>query len=561
MSTVPSRSTVRLSETFTGWILPLIALGLVFAATIAVVGPFGNFPLNDDWSFGSTTQRLFATGIWAPTSYPSMPLITNALWALPVCSLTACSFDDLRIATFLAASLLCAATFLLIRSRGSAAVATVAAALMIFNPIGYTLSFTFMTDVLFWALVTVSAIIFIASLGRDSMLLAVVGTLVAIAATLSRQLALAVPLAFGLVRLLQPGTWPRKLIVGLAPLLACGAVLVGFNHWLVATGKVPAQLTAQSEGILQSFRMPALLAKRIAENMATAYLYMGLFSLPVILLTRRPAFDAPNIWLRPAPRLLAGAAVALTVLIMVAAHRIMPFGKNILVPEGVGPLTLRDAFVLGLPNVPRLPVAWWMAVTLLGLTGTYALVDRLSLFLLAAAVRWRKSGLRPDDASALFAVLAVLAYTVPLLALSAYDRYFVAFLPLALFAVVATAAEQPVTLLRSGGAMAIVLGLAVFSVLALHDYLAWNRTRWAAIADLQATHTASPETLDGGIEYNGLFSYDPSYTPRPDKSFWWVKGDDYMITFGPVPGMKVLKRYPYRTYLPPFGRALYVLQH
>ncbi|MCW6508566.1 hypothetical protein [Lichenifustis flavocetrariae] len=561
MTPIPSRVSGRLSATLTEWVLPLIVLGLVFAVTVGIVGPFGNFPLNDDWSFGSTTQRLFATGIWAPTSYPSMPLITNALWALPVCSVTACSFDDLRIATLLAAVLLFVATFVLIRSRGSVAVAIVAAATMIFNPIGYTLSFTFMTDVLFWALVTISAIVFIASLERDSVLLAVVGTLVSIAATLSRQLALAVPLAFGLVCLLQAGPWRRKSLVAVVPVLVCGAVLVGFDHWLVATGKVPAQLTAQSEGILQSFRMPGLLAKRVAENMATAYLYMGLFSLPVLLLTRRPDFEPPNVWLRRAPRLLACAAVVLTVAIMVAAHRIMPFGKNILVPEGVGPLTLRDAFVLGLPNVPRLPAAWWMAVTLLGLVGTYALVDRLSLFLVATALRFPRERLRPDDASPLFAVLAVLAYTTPLLALSAYDRYFVAFLPLAFFVIVATASPAPVMRFRFGAAAAILLALTVFSVLALHDYFAWNRTRWTAIADLQAAHEASPETLDGGIEYNGLFSYDPSYTPTPNKSFWWVKNDDYMITFGPVAGMTVLKQYPYRAYLPPFERSIFVLHH
>jgi hypothetical protein len=89
--------------------------------------------------------------------------------------------------------------------------------------------------------------------------------------------------------------------------------------------------------------------------------------------------------------------------------------------------------------------------------------------------------------------------------------------------------------------------------------MAWNRARWAANNDLQKAGIAGPANLDGGFEYNGLFSYDPSYQRSDGKSWWWIDKDDYQITFGPIDGMKIVKDYPYETLLPPAKRSILVL--
>ena len=187
-------------------LLPLLILAVVFVGSVAFVGLSGDFPLNDDWSYAIATRRLVATHSWAPTGWTSMPLISNALWAMPICSASACGFDDLRLATMLASLLLFSATYFLVGLNNKEVLVPLVAALLVaFNPIAYALSFTFMTDILFTALVTTSAFLFIVSLERDSVAMAQLGTLVALAATLSRQLGLCIPLAYMVARLLQPG--------------------------------------------------------------------------------------------------------------------------------------------------------------------------------------------------------------------------------------------------------------------------------------------------------------------------------------------------------------------
>ena len=41
---------------------------------------------------------------------------------------------------------------------------------------------------------------------------------------------------------------------------------------------------------------------------------------------------------------------------------------------------------------------------------------------------------------------------------------------------------------------------------------------------------------------------------RPGKVGWYVFGDDYMVTFGPVPQYTELKRYPFRPMAAPVSR-------
>ena len=66
--------------------------------------------------------------------------------------------------------------------------------------------------------------------------------------------------------------------------------------------------------------------------------------------------------------------------------------------------------------------------------------------------------------------------------------------------------------------------------------------------------------MDAGVEYHGWNTYDPNYTPRPGKSWWWVTDDEYLVTFGAVPGYEELSSYSYHAWLPPEERAIHVLQ-
>jgi hypothetical protein len=100
-------------------------------------------------------------------------------------------------------------------------------------------------------------------------------------------------------------------------------------------------------------------------------------------------------------------------------------------------------------------------------------------------------------------------------------------------------------------AVTILVVYGIFSVCATHDYLSWNRMRWRALNFLTEQKGVSYSQIDGGFEFNGLHGYSPDYVPCKGKSWWWVKEDKYVISFGPIPGYSVYKVYPYEKWMPP----------
>jgi hypothetical protein len=98
--------------------------------------------------------------------------------------------------------------------------------------------------------------------------------------------------------------------------------------------------------------------------------------------------------------------------------------------------------------------------------------------------------------------------------------------------------------------MAWIFVAIASSAAATHDYFAWNRARWDAIRAAEKLG-ATPDTLDGGFEYNGYHRFERNPRDKvPGKSAWWVKDDQYVVAFIPVAGYEEIATFPVRRWLP-----------
>jgi hypothetical protein len=140
-------------------------------------------------------------------------------------------------------------------------------------------------------------------------------------------------------------------------------------------------------------------------------------------------------------------------------------------------------------------------------------------------------------------------------------RYLVPGLPLLLAGLASSGvtAWQGWRWSRLGPALAVLLLMGILAVPGTHDYLEWNRTRWRALNDLLADGSVTPAQVDGGFEFNGLHFYNPAYKVQPDKSWWWVQKDDYVLAFGPMENRPILKEYYFSRWLPPSQARIVVL--
>jgi 4-amino-4-deoxy-L-arabinose transferase-like glycosyltransferase len=566
----------------------LLDLGLITVAWCLgslIVNPVGEFPLNDDWSYSRAVQNLIETGDYRPLGWAVMSLFTHVLWGALFSLPAGFSFTALRISSLVAGLLGLFGAYVLVRDLQQPRwLALLVALTLAFYPAYFVLSHTFMTDIPFTA-ATLWSLVFLARAVRSSsgMHLAA-GIALAVAALLSRQVALAIPLAFAAIMLSRPRLNKRKVLFALAPLAICLAALLTYNHWLAVTDRAPVQYTELSHTPLKHSDSPLRIAYTLAVFGFYAPVYLGLFLLPFFAATARSLFWSDRmkrLWQshrRGATLLmLTGVAVMATSAGFLLSF-FMKYGMRLLLPMqdrgnmlgrwGLGPYSLRDSIILNLDDhLLALPDVFWLVLTLLGVIGALMLIAKLSIHgasFMARLLRDRRD-INDDEAIGVLLVLCGCIYLLPFLSYGFYDRYLIPLLPL-FAAAMAGASGQLHAWEPHRAKISVACGLAlltlwgVISIAGTHDYLTWNRVRWQALGELmQEEHVAAAE-IDGGFEFNGLYFYDPSYKVDPSKSSWWVQRDTYQIGFGPVPGYHVTKEYAYQHWFPPHVQKIIVMR-
>jgi hypothetical protein len=172
---------------------------------------------------------------------------------------------------------------------------------------------------------------------------------------------------------------------------------------------------------------------------------------------------------------------------------------------------------------------------------------------------------QPVPAFLLLAAIALFAGTL-LHTRYYFDRYLLAVLPFALASALVlhpTARVRPLTI-------AVAVLLAWYGLAGTHDYLAWNRARFAALDDLLAAGVA-PASIDGGVEFNAWHlapvldrwpSDDDVRVGQPStrRSWWWVVDDRYVVSFQPLPGYAVRDDVSFTRWLVPGTGHVLVLE-
>jgi hypothetical protein len=454
--------------------------------------------------------------------------------------------------------------YLLRRFRGGRPVALAGAALLATNPIYLGLSNTFMTDIPFLALFLWSVLLIIRGMDRDrggdAWFAAGLG--LALLATFIRQMGLAIFLGFLLAYPLRRGLnwgWIARAVV---PTVLAGGLLKAYTWALTVTGRLPRMYylkpNSLNDFLRELFHLRMGVMKVPLEGTLLLLMYCGLFAFPFLLLLGpgRPRDDAPGRrWVRTT---LVGVVAAGLTAVLVASSRLMPLTGLILIDLGQG---IRSMPGPGISGAPR---SFWLVVTFVSALGAVLLIAALAATTRATLARpFDPDGPIPAWHFVLVAT-ATLLYVLPFFVMfqMILDRYFLLptalFLPLALGGVPAPGPRPGPT--RWAVALAAGGLIGAFGIAATHDYLEWNRARWAATSALVDQQGISPTQIDGGFEFNNLW---------PNRQLLEQGGGDdtigridvpYKIALGPMPDHEIVRRIPCRAWLPHAVREVLVLR-
>ncbi len=551
---------------------PLLPVIAAFAAAACCIVPvLAAVAISDDWVYTRSVEVLASEGRLWISPIATAHLVFQVLWAGLFAAVLTPAFDILgvvRLSTVALWSLsgiaLYGLTWELTHHRALSALAATA---YLFNPLGYVLAFTFMTDAPFTAVFVIAAYCFVRGLrGEPQASWIVAGAVASAAGVLIRQPGLLIP-AGVLTALLVSGRLgvnraSVRFVIDAAalPLLTYAVYYV----WLTQINGVPVTQTLMRDQLLEGGWTGFV---RHAQQLAVIEVtYSGLFVLPIALAAlpaARGMFRSLS-WLGRAGVGLWMLLVASgTGWIIMTGHR-MPQIPHFLSRAGLGP---NDLIAARAP-VTNLSVLW--AITALCILA--ALIGGVLLIRALTA--------RDTDRRGITVVLSLLAYQVvgvfvvsvhfrfwviDSLSAPSLDRYLLPIMPLTIVAV-AWALRDARTSLPLGWAAVLLLG--AFAVVGTRDNIAFHEAQWSLAraangAGIGNLHLDAGASWDG--YYVGEYSYEVVGLPGPQNRPWWLQlfapaiDPHYTIAMQPVPGNTVVMEQSARLWLDPDAR-LYLLR-
>lgn len=586
----------RTSTINTVLLTDLSIVALLWSISIIIVNPLGNFPMIDDEFYERAVRSLLEAGSYRPPE-ANMTFVTNLLWGALFCLPEGVSFTALRLSTLFASLFGLFGLYILVRDLRQPRWICLAVTLTLaFNPAYYALSHTFMTDVLFTAICIGAAVFFARALRSGSDFDIVLGTLLALGATLSRQIGMAIPLAFAVAVLLQHGSTRQTILRAVSPTGICLLGYLGLNHFLAGSGRLPVLYNLYTNVEVSTFTHLRTAFTTPISNIYCTVVYLGLFLLPILLCTIGYLFRSRT------KGVFAVAAAGAVIVALGAVIRTLRFGWSNFMPLPEGHI-LRETG-LGLPwlqganQLPSLPEAFWICVTLLAFIGAALLIFTLSMRILAVARSLlHRSRMSEAEIVTLFLLFCGVILAVPYIGIRSTDRYLIPCVPF--FAAGIVSALTMFSGTTSTGTpsgfgsplhhvtFALLAAFCIFSVIGTRDYLAWHRLSSEASRDLMETSRIPAENIDGGIEFD--FLHPAAHASREDvldkvkklernrpqyvftdeirKQYgilvalgWRPSSPQYQVAFGPVPGYRVIREYTYDNWMPPRVQKIVALQ-
>jgi len=520
---------------------PKILLIILWIIAIAIIYPFGEFPINDDWAYANNVNDLAIHHKFTVDSWPAMNLVSQTIYGSMFAALFGFSFTILRLSITLLAIISSLVLYDLFyklsgNNRSTSLFLTVT---FCFGSLFCALSFTFMTDIFFLSFVIFSLWQLLSYLENGKYKPYILFIIFSMIAVLNRQQGLLLPVLMIGPVLVQQKTLVKKIVFSVLPFFMCWWAHHGYRKFL-ADNWIPNNL--QDTGRLKDYLMQ-FKTEVFHEHAGDLLLVTGWIMIPVtlILFIQNKTFT----WKRG---IIFTLLLGFVIFLVSTAFPVFPHGN------------ISDFFEIGPRSVKRENLG--MPVLMDGLVKSgLKIIPLLSISFAFYFLIVRIHGLRNQftQRSVLYVpfLIFLLVYFIFIVITEFYfDRYALP-LSLILLVMLVPSVQLGTNLKKYVLIPFALMGFAV-TVLEVKDYFNWQRKRWEALTWLEEKGI-NAHHIDGGFEYNGLKKPVQSFSAEP-KSWWWVDQDDYIISTAPMKDYKVYNTFVYQRYIPYRSDTIYVLE-
>jgi hypothetical protein len=519
------------------WIYVLI-LSLLWILAAIIINPNGEFPLNDDWAYSKNVFNLSENGVLKFGDWPAMTLIAQTLWGTLFCKLFGFSFTVLRFSVLILGWIGVIAFFLFILKMTNNYILAFISSLTIgFNPLYFSLSYTFMTDVPFLATLTLSAYFYYCYFNELKIKYVIFASVFALLATMIRQLGLWIPITFIITYVITTKINLKQLLWFCFSAVLIIIIFIVYT-WLLRFYKI---LPSNYNSIYK-----ILYFKDVSQTFLIFWhrtfillFYSGFFLLPVEI------FILPLIWKRlDKKNRLKDIVISVVCSLPVIMHFDSIPNGNVLYNFGLGPKILKDSFY-GFNFHPVLPPGMMWIFYIIGTLGAILLVFSLLSLFKDLRIKNKNTSERKIKILSLLVLIGYSGFLIK--GANFFDRYFIVLIPffIILISFINVKSYRISTIIS----FIFLTCFAIFSVAATHDYLSWNRAKWKGLIKL-INNGISPGKIDGGIEFNGWYETGKIDTGETmNKSWWFVKDDEYVASLGNIYGYDNIGSVKFKSYL------------
>jgi len=516
----------------------LTALWLII---IFIVNPIGDFPLNDDWAYAYTVQHLIDEGHFKLLNWGEMTLVAHVGVGYLFSLLFDFSFTTLRFSNLFISWIGIIGFYELCRTISYKKYFSLLLTLiLIFNPVFLSLAFTYMTDTSYLTWITLSLLFFLKIDKRFNRMHLFLAILFCFIALMIRQLALTLPLAWMIYCILTKRSNKQFWVLTLSPMLVISLFYFSYQYFMNKWGLLAPRYNEKASLLFESiYNLDLNLIVNALGYLIISICYMGLFYLPLLFI----AFKIlPSKSLRA---FILSSSLGITFL-LAFFNKLIPSLNGVLVDFGVGLISLYGLNMnVSVSPPPNASFLFWIIITFIG-----CFIGLAFLTIIFLAIYNKNKSMYNNYH--LFGIILTAVYLVPFLIVGVYDRYLICLFPFLAVALYPILKNIEWTKTRMIFPLFLCFCLGFFSILATHDYLSWNRSRWIAIDQILNVQEIPKEQFNGGIEYLTYYFFDE------DLDEWWVKNSsEYQLSFIPDTNTIILKEYHYDRWLP--GEGIFFL--
>ena len=495
-----------------------LSLSLIWLLIIFIVNPIGDFPLNDDWSYAVPVKSLLDGNGIKFTGWMSMTLFSQVLWGALWCKIFGFSFTVLRFSTLFLGWIGVIYSYKLICQFSDNKLNSFLFTLLVaFNPIYVNLSFTFMTDVPFYAFSVVSICHYLKYVeNRSGLKDLIFGLLFMLISVLTRQIGLAIPLAFLVIGVFKWLKYKKFDIHHFYPFVLGFVVFLSYQYVAREYFEARGRYDEMNDELLYNLiHEPHVLALNVFKKCVMGLIYICWFITPLLF-----------VHLIKNKKYLIFSTTILGVIwtaLLYKADLILPILSNIIYDFGLGPISLYDALFYENQTTSQFKVtqAFWIIIT--------GLVSVLMFYVLYLFFKNRNKIFGDEKLS--FILSIILIYVPVLCVIYTFDRYYIFTISLSICLYVSFVNINFNKQLYSFMTFLILL----FSIAGTKDYLNRNRVRWSITNHLVVEEYIPSIKIDGGFEFNGYLNYNDEDFNKGLRNLW-ANDTDYLITLTNLKG-------------------------